>query len=870
MKRLIFLIWFSLGSLALFATHNRAGEITYRHISGLTYEVTVNVFSDPTSPAFQRKEIVIDWGDNTGSDSIPQTIVYPKLADNIQKRSWIVRHTYPGPGNYYISVADPNRNGGVDNIENSSGVPFYLRSLLRISPLGSLRNNSPILLNDPIDNACAGQIFTHNPGAVDPDGDSLAYELSPSFGAGGQTAPGFTYPPSSTPIYVDAKTGDMVMNVPFLIGLYNVAILIKEYRNNILVGTVLRDLQIQVFPGCNNSAPQTNANSLYCVEAGRQLSFAISATDPNQADDIRLTATGEPFILSGNPAGFNQTVLGNPSSATFIWNTNCSNARQKLYDISIKAEDNAIENRNATTNLTSFKSVVVRVIAPGPENAIAAKQGIGVQLNWDNIACPNASGFKIYRKIDSSGYQSGNCIPGIPEGIGYQLIQKIENINTTSYLDDDGGDGLIPGRKYCYFITKFFSDGDESYVSDEVCAEIEKIIPLMTKVSVVQTDLSTGEIQLGWSPPDSIDANLFPPPYRYLIEQRQNGAVQILDSTASLIDTTYLATNLNTFNQRFEYRVGLYSLGSGRRLAGKSPWASSKFIELTPSDNQIRIDWSGNVSWINTQFTIYRKLPNANQFDSIAQIDSTYFIDENLVNGQRYTYFIRTIGSYEINSVDSPLVNLSQEAYTEPIDNTPPCSPAFNIKADCSFGELEINWSVANAICVLDIVSYRIYRSEGLKEEFQLIEEINDPTVMKYNSSNDIAGCYFVSAIDSAGNESVFSKRECVEYCPIYELPNVFTPNGDGKNDIYVPLPNYRYVDSVNFQVFNRWDQRVFKTQNPQLNWNGLNSESDELISDGIYFYICEVFEQSIEGPQKRILKGTISVINSKEAQNFK
>ena len=238
MKKLFPLIFFFISSVALYATHNRAGEIVYTYISGTTYQITVNIFSDPTSPAFQRKEIVIDWGDNTGRDSISQTIVFPKLTDNIQKRSWIVRHTFPGPGDYRISVTDPNRSGDVDNISNPSGVPFYLESLLRISPLGTLRNNSPILLNDPIDNACAGQIFIHNPGAVDPDGDSLAYEIAPSYGDGGIQAPGYTYPPSSNPIYVDPQSGDLVMNVPFAIGLFNVGIRIKEYRNNILVGSI--------------------------------------------------------------------------------------------------------------------------------------------------------------------------------------------------------------------------------------------------------------------------------------------------------------------------------------------------------------------------------------------------------------------------------------------------------------------------------------------------------------------------------------------------------------------------------------------------------------------------------------------------------
>jgi len=859
-----------MGALSLFATHNRAGEITYRHINGLTYEITVNIFSDPTSPAFQRQEIVMNWGDNTGLDSVRQTIVFPKITDKIQKRAWVVQHTFPGPGNYVISVTDPNRNGGVDNIDNSSGVPFYISSLLRISPLGSLRNNSPVLLNDPIDNACAGQIFVHNPGAVDPDGDSLAYEISASFGNGGLDAPGYTFPPSSTPIFVNPTTGDMVMDVPNAIGLYNVAILIKEFRNGIQVGNVLRDLQIRVFPGCNNSAPVIQSNSLYCVEAGNQLGFAISATDPNAVDDITLTATGEPLLLSGNPASFNQTVLDNPASATFIWNTNCSNARTKLYDLSIKAEDNAVDSRNVSTNLSSFKSIGIRVIAPGPENAMANPQGTGILLNWDNIACPNAEGFNIYRRIDSSGYVSANCIPGVPDGIGYRLIAQLDNVTNTSYLDDDAGEGLIPGRKYCYFISKYFADGDESYVSDEICAEIDQIVPLMTQVSVNQTDVSTGEIMISWTPPDSLDTLAFPPPYRYVIEERDPNGSRIVDSTEGLNNTDFTIPLLNTESVQYEYRVLLYSLGNGRQLSGRSSWASSVFLNLTASDNQIELNWNTDVPWFNQSFTIFRRLPNAATFDSLTTIDSLSYIDENLTNGQEYCYYVKTYGSYGINGVDSPLINLSQINCEIPIDTTPPCAPSFRIDAECEFDNLEINWSISNPDCASDVVQYRVYRSATIEGDFELVTEINDPLANSVVLNGEVAGCYYVSAIDSSMNESAFSYQACSDYCPIYDLPNVFTPNDDGKNDLFVPLPGFRYVDSVYFQVYNRWDQKVFETDIPELNWNGENLENGELLSDGVYFFICEVYEQSIEGPQLRIIKGPVSILNSQESSEFK
>lgn len=169
MKKVLLLFFILLIGKYSFATHNRAGEIVFNHLYGLTYEFTVLIYADPLSPAFDRKTIEINWGDNTGFDSLT-VISETNLTQRISKRKWSGRHTFPGPGNYKVSVTDLNRNAGINNIDNSSQVPFYIETLLRISPFAGEENNSVILLNDPIDKACVGKIFIHNPGAYDPDG----------------------------------------------------------------------------------------------------------------------------------------------------------------------------------------------------------------------------------------------------------------------------------------------------------------------------------------------------------------------------------------------------------------------------------------------------------------------------------------------------------------------------------------------------------------------------------------------------------------------------------------------------------------------------------------------------------------------------
>ena len=58
------------------------------------------------------------------------------------------------------------------------GTPFFIESLLIIDPQQGF-DQSPVLLNPPIDNACFKQVYNENPDANDPDGDSLVYKLIP-------------------------------------------------------------------------------------------------------------------------------------------------------------------------------------------------------------------------------------------------------------------------------------------------------------------------------------------------------------------------------------------------------------------------------------------------------------------------------------------------------------------------------------------------------------------------------------------------------------------------------------------------------------------------------------------------------------------
>jgi gliding motility-associated-like protein len=173
-----------------------------------------------------------------------------------------------------------------------------------------------------------------------------------------------------------------------------------------------------------------------------------------------------------------------------------------------------------------------------------------------------------------------------------------------------------------------------------------------------------------------------------------------------------------------------------------------------------------------------------------------------------------------------------------------------------------------------DVVAYRVYFTPVEGEPFHLIYGINinsipsppyhtNDTIYRTDSLSSIAGCYVVTSIDSSGNESVYSNEVCVDNCPVYTLPNVFSPNGDGVNDYFKPFP-YKFVKSINLDIYDRWGLLVFTCTDPEINWDGKDMTSHLPVSDGTYFYLCIVNEIHYEGIISHPLKGFIQVIQNK------
>ena len=93
---------------------------------------------------------------------------------------------------------------------------------------------------------------------------------------------------------------------------------------------------------------------------------------------------------------------------------------------------------------------------------------------------------------------------------------------------------------------------------------------------------------------------------------------------------------------------------------------------------------------------------------------------------------------------------------------------------------------------------------------------------------------------------------ECAE--PFIFLPNAFSPNGDGKNDVLYLRSNI--VDRMSLIIYDRWGEKVFETTNQSVGWDG--TYKGKLLPPDVYGYYLTVI--CIDG-QQFMKKGNVTIL---------
>jgi gliding motility-associated-like protein len=360
----ILLFSFLLSFSFLKASHMMGVDMTYECLNACTIRVHLRAYRDCTgassisnnatfvaqTPGCSLPTAITAWSAQATQEVTPlcpgaaTSCTVPGSAINgVEEFYWFRDYDICAVPNciFTIQWSGCCRNPAITSLSSpgSQGIAINATTLnTNITPC----NSSPQFVNPPVPYICAGQPFTFNQGAFDPEGDSLVYSIGPcnqtfasQVGYNGTFSATSPLGPSWA-VAINSATGDITITPqPGNIQVGVMCVYVGEYRNGILINTIVRDIQMTVLNCPLNNLPTVSnpssvsggsANGLTvttCVNSN--LCFSLPTVDPNAGQIVTTwwsqNIPGATFSLLGNP-GIQDTLVGtpgNPPTAVFCW-----------------------------------------------------------------------------------------------------------------------------------------------------------------------------------------------------------------------------------------------------------------------------------------------------------------------------------------------------------------------------------------------------------------------------------------------------------------------------------------------------------------------------------------------------------------------
>ena len=120
-----------------------------------------------------------------------------------------------------------------------------------------------------------------------------------------------------------------------------------------------------------------------------------------------------------------------------------------------------------------------------------------------------------------------------------------------------------------------------------------------------------------------------------------------------------------------------------------------------------------------------------------------------------------------------------------------------------------------------------------------------------------IAGLYSVSVENNCGIASdtiIIDEIDC-NHCVF--IPNAFTPNGDGVNEVFKPIIQCPEISAFRMVVFNRWGESVFESADPGMGWDGITMNKPQAMDTYIYMVQYVIGDINVN----KVEKGSVMLI---------
>ncbi|HLC83009.1 MAG TPA: SprB repeat-containing protein, partial [Bacteroidia bacterium] len=399
---LSFILMFIQTSNEAFASHAQSADITYQCLGGNQYQISLSFYRDcagVVAPATvsinlssascgENYNLTLNPIPGTGQDVSPICSAFNTECSGgtypgVQEFIYRGITTLPAScTDWVFSFTLCCRNASIGTILNPSAESIYVEATL--DNLNFPCNNSPNFSNAPIPFVCSNQPYCFNNGSSDIDGDSLYFTLITPQTSATTTV---TYNPpysaaqplaSSPAVTFDNLTGDMCMT-PTMIQVTVFAVLVQEYRNEILVGSVMRDIQMRTI-SCTNNNPYVagiNNTGTYSLTscAGIPINFTIDTYDIDSAQNVSI-------VWNGAIAGATFTSSGGARpTGTFSWTPTAADISTASHCFTITVQDdNCPYNGSQTFAFCITVTGIVLNTTASPANCNASNGSADVTI----------------------------------------------------------------------------------------------------------------------------------------------------------------------------------------------------------------------------------------------------------------------------------------------------------------------------------------------------------------------------------------------------------------------------------------------------------------------------------------------------------
>ncbi|MDA7787347.1 PKD domain-containing protein [bacterium] len=433
MKKAILLLVLSCLSFFSYASHLIGGEMTYNCLGDNLYEITLIMYVD-CSPS-NEQQITFDVSglltiyDSSNNFIETIEITNPEvigLSDEtvgnecltLPTDLCVLRGIYtvivelpPIVGGYQLAYQRCCRNPSIINVVTPGDYGNTYTTNIPGSELISDCNSSPSFNEYPPLALCLGDDIIVDLSATDPDGDELVYSLTTPFHGADITNPLLITPPPFTAvpwtagysenypldanpaISIDANTG-IITGTPNQMGMYIIGIKVEEYRDGVLINSVVRDFRFLIVD-CDVITSSIPLSSWYCNSL--TVSFTNGSVNANTylwdfGNENATSAEFEPNYTYPDTGNYSVTLIANP-------NTICADTNVVSFPLYTELNPVFTEPDPQCLGTNSFSFEGEGII---PENAVfnwefgtTSTPTSSNQLNPSNIVFPTVGIFPV-------------------------------------------------------------------------------------------------------------------------------------------------------------------------------------------------------------------------------------------------------------------------------------------------------------------------------------------------------------------------------------------------------------------------------------------------------------------------------------------